>query len=245
MIHPVSRLLAAASAAAALLCALPARAADLNSVQLLNQAQFRLLSEDLGSVAAYKALIPSEPTGLIGFDIGVAGVLSQLRHQGVFQTASSNDDPGRTLYQNQLRVNKGLPFELDIGASLAKTTDSNLQVAGFDLRWAPVPGGAVIPAVGVRLAITKVTGVDQLDVSTVSADLSVSKGFLFITPYAGIGVVQVNSTPNGIATLKEEKFNLTRVFAGTNIALGLMNIIIEADKTGEAANLGVKVGVRF
>jgi len=244
MIHPVPRQIAATAAACTALFAVSAQAADLNTVQNLNQAEFRLLSEDLGSVAAYKPLIPSEATGITGFDVGGAVMINQVKNRDVFQKASNNNDPGAALTQYALRANKGLPFDLDVGASVSQVSGTNIQVAGADIRWAAVLGGTFIPAVSTRLAISNISGVDQVDLQTVSFDVSLSKGFAFITPYAGLGVVQVKSTPN-VGGLAEEKFNLTRIFAGTNVALGLMNVIVEADKTGDAANLGLKLGVRF
>lgn len=245
MIHPVPRQLAATAAACTALFAVAAQAADLNTVQNLNQAEFRLLSEDLGSVAAYKPLIPSEATGITGFDVGGAVMINQVKNRSVFQKAANNEDPGSTLTQYALRANKGLPFDLDIGASVSQVSGTNIQVAGADIRWAAILGGTFIPAVSTRLAISNIAGVDQVDLQTVSFDVSLSKGFAFITPYAGLGVVQVKSTPSNAGALVAEKFNLTRVFAGTNVALGLMNVIVEADKTGDAANLGLKLGIRF
>ncbi|MGA9033740.1 MAG: hypothetical protein WB402_14590 [Sulfuricaulis sp.] len=50
----------------------PAIAADsIDQINLLNQTEFRNLSEDLGAVASYKGVIPATPLGLTGFDIGV------------------------------------------------------------------------------------------------------------------------------------------------------------------------------
>jgi hypothetical protein len=244
MTHPVPRTLAAMAVACTAMFAATAHAADLVTVNLLNQDQFRLLSEDLGSAAAYKPLIPSEATGVTGFDVGGAVMVNQIKNRSVFQLAANNEDPGATLTQYALRANKGLPFDLDIGASVSQVSGTNIQVAGADLRWAAILGGTFIPAVSLRLAISNISGVDQVDLKTTSFDVSLSKGFAFITPYAGLGVVQVKSTPN-VAGLAAENFNLTRIFAGTNVALGLMNFIIEADKTGEAANLGMKLGIRF
>lgn len=245
MIHPVPRQLAATAVACTALFAATAHAADLNTVQNLNQVEFRLLSEDLGSAAVYKALIPSEATGITGFDVGGAVMVNQLRSRAEFQKASNNEDPGGTLTQYALRANKGLPFDLDIGASLAQVSGTNIQVAGADIRWAAILGGTFIPAVSTRLSFSKISGVDQIDLQTLGFDVSISKGFAFITPYAGLGVVQIKSTPNNTGALVAEKFNLTRVFAGTNVALGLMNVIVEADRTGDAANLGLKLGIRF
>lgn len=235
---------AAVTAAAAFAAAPAVQAADLNTLQNLNQVQFRALSEDLGSLAAYKPLIPSESTGITGFDLGGAAGISQVKNKGEFQIATNNEDAPSTLNHVSFRANKGLPFDFDIGGSATTVLDTNIQVYGGDVRWAAVLGGAVIPAVALRLAFSSISGVDQLELDTVSYDISLSKGFAFITPYAGLGQVQVKATPINVG-LQAEKFNLTRVFAGANVALGLMNFIVEVDKTGDAANLGMKLGIRF
>lgn len=235
---------ALAAAACAAFVAPLAQAADLNTLQNLNQAQFKLLAEDIGSLAAYKPLIPSEATGITGFDLGGAVGVSQIKNKGEFQLATNNEDAPGTLNSVAFRANKGLPFDFDIGASVTTVLDTNIQVYGGDLRWAAVLGGALIPAVSLRLGFSTISGVDQLDMDTVSYDISLSKGFAFVTPYVGLGQVQVKAKPLNVG-LQNENFNLTRIFAGTNVALGLMNFVIEVDKTGDAANLGMKLGIRF
>src|SRR5262245_17983789 len=246
MTYSVPRRLAATAAlACGALPAATAHAGALNSVQLLDQDQFRQLSEDVGSVAAYKPLIPAESTGITGFDIGVGIAISQLKNRAVFEAASSNEDAPAALTQYIVRANKGLPFDLDIGASAATVQDTNIQIYGGEIRWAAVLGGTFIPAVSLRAAISNISGVDQMDLNTASIDISISKGFAFITPYAGIGQVQVKSTPTTNNGRQEETFNLTRVSAGTNIAIGLFNVVVEVDRTGDAANIGVKGGIRF
>jgi opacity protein-like surface antigen len=239
-----SRHFVATATAAAALLAPAVQAADLNTLQNLNQAQFRLLAEDIGSLATYKPLIPAEATGITGFDLGGAAGVSQIKNKGEFQIATNNEDPPGTLNHVSFRANKGLPFDFDIGGSATTVLDTNVQVYGADVRWAAVLGGALIPAVSLRLAFSTISGVDQLDLDTVSYDISLSKGFAFMTPYVGLGLVQVKATPINVG-LQAEKFNLTRLFAGTNVALGLMNFIVEVDKTGDAAHLGMKVGIRF
>ncbi|MFM2399221.1 MAG: hypothetical protein RL341_1378, partial [Pseudomonadota bacterium] len=81
------------------------------------------------------------------------------------------------------------------------------------------------------------------------------KGFLNFKPYAGIGQVWVNSTPNinyaaltlppGTVALKTEKFTQTKVFAGANVNFGVVNLLLEIDQTGKAVSYGGKIGWRF
>lgn len=40
-------------------------------------------------------------------------------------------------------------------------------------------------------------------------------------------------------------FTLLRTYAGINLTVRQLNLLMEVDKTGEAANLGVKLGLRY
>lgn len=220
-------------------------AGDIDQIQLLNQQEFRLLSEDLGAALSYKPLSPAEPLGFPGFDVGVAVTATKLQNTDLFKRASSSGDFPSYAPVPSLRAAVGLPFGFDVGASFAAMPGTNVSYYGGELKWAFVPGNTLIPAVGVRGAFTKLSGVDQLDFSTKSVDVSISKGFLVFTPYAGIGQVWVDATAKGIGNLGKESFNLSKIFAGVNINLGLVNLAIEADKTGDATSAGAKVGFRF
>ena len=75
-------------AALTLLAATAAQASDINAVNLLNQAEFRALSEDLGATLAYKALVPAESLGIIGFDLGVAATGTSMESRAVLSKAA-------------------------------------------------------------------------------------------------------------------------------------------------------------
>ncbi len=233
------RLVLATSAAAA-----PwAHAADLNP-SLLTQAEFRLLSEDLGSVVSFKPMIPAESMGITGFDIGLTVSGTRLSHRDVWIKAANGSSVPSTLPVPTLRVHKGLPFNIDIGASFTKIPSTNIQVVGGELRWAVLPGSLATPAIALRASLSKLSGVDNLNLRTTGLDVSISKGFAFLTPYAGVGTVSVKSRP-GSPLLQSESFTQTKAFAGLNINLGLTNIVVETDKTGDAVSYGAKVGWRF
>lgn len=236
--------LAAAALAATLAAPLAARAADLDSLQLLNQAQFRLLSEDLGAALSYKPLIPAEPLGITGFDLGLAVTGTDLKNKQLLRLASRGEDVPTLLPLPTLRLHKGLPLNIDIGAQYAAVPGSNIKLWGGELRWAVIEGGTLMPAVSVRGAFTQLQGVDQLKIQTKSADISISKGFAMFTPYAGVGQVWITSTPQGVPTLREEDFTATKGYVGLNINLGV-NLAIEADSTGGVVTYGAKLGFRF
>jgi hypothetical protein len=145
----------------------------------------------------------------------------------------------------KLHVHKGLPFNIDVGAFYSSVPTTNIKLYGGELRYAILEGGTATPAVAIRGAMTKLSGVDQLDFGTKSLDVSISKGFAMLTPYAGVGTVWVDSTPNGIPTLTKESFRQNKVFAGANLNFGLVNLAFEYDKTGSAASYSGKLGFRF
>lgn len=207
------------------------------------QSDFRLLSEDLGAALSYKPLLPAEPLGITGFDIGVEATATQLANAGVFDKATNSSI--KTLVIPKLHVDKGLPFGIDVGAFISKVPNSNISLTGAEIRYAFIQGGVAMPAVAVRATYSQLSGVNQLSLNTRGIDLTASKGIMMFTPYAGIGEVWVDSTPNAATGLKAERFTLNKYYVGTNLNLGLLNFDLEADRTGKATSYGLKVGLRF
>lgn len=221
-----------------------ARAADFNAIDLLNQSEFRSLSKDIAAATSFKGLVPAEGLGITGFDIGVGfGATSVSSRENLIKAAGGSNIPKAVPYAT-LRAVKGLPFDIDIGAAVTTLPGTNARAIGGELRWAFVGGDLVLPAVAVRLSASQLQGVDELKIKTVGADLMISKGILFATPYAGVGTVQAKASAPG-TSLASEKMNLSKVFAGVNLALLPFSINIEADKTGSASSIGAKFGVRF
>ncbi len=233
------------------LLAQPALAANysLSALQNVGQADFNALSQDLGSALSYKPVTPATPLGITGFDIGLEVTQTNMaKSSQIWAAATGSGNPVSSLYVPKLHVAKGLPFDIDVAAFISKIPTSNIQLAGGELRWAILGGNIALPAIAIRGAFTKLTGVSQLSFDTKSLDLSISKGFLMLTPYAGIGKVWVNSAANvqglGGVTLSDQ-FSQNKVFAGANLNLGLINFAAEVDKTGAARSITGKVGFRF
>ncbi|MBI3546360.1 MAG: hypothetical protein HY081_07170 [Gammaproteobacteria bacterium] len=219
-------------------------AENIDQINQLAQTEFRNLSEDLGSALSYKAVIPAEPLGVIGFDIGAEVTATKLQNPAAWDRASSGSAPS-TVYVPKLHLHKGLPAGFDVGAFYTSVPNSNIKLWGGELRYALLKGSTAMPAIGVRGAYSKLNGVDQLDFHTTSMELSISKGFLMVTPYAGVGRVWTVSEPVGVANLKKEEFSQGKYFVGANLNLGLVNVALETDKTGEATSYNAKLGFRF
>jgi hypothetical protein len=220
----------------------PAFAADdLDNIGTLTQSEFASLAKDLTGAISYKGVSPAEPLGVTGFDIGVELTSTKMKHGDIWEKAGADSS---TVYIPKVHVHKGLPYGIDIGASLAAVPGSDIKVGGAEIKYALIEGGTATPAVSVRGAVTRLFGVDQLDADTRSLELTVSKGFLNMTPYGGVGKVWGKLTPN-VANLSKESPNATKVFAGLNFSLGFGNLAAEVDKTGDNKSVSVKLGFRL
>jgi hypothetical protein len=233
-------------AAAVLLAAASTPAlAELDQLQTLNQQEFRLLAEDLGSALSYKPLQPIEPLGFPGLDIGVAATGTKLKHPELFQRAANDPDFPTTVVVPSVRLGIGLPWNFDLNGMYSSVPKTGVSLAGAALSWAAYGGSTWIPAVGVRASYTKMFGVDQLDFSSAGLDASISKGFGPFTPYLGAGKVWSKVTPHSDTGLQRENLDQTKVFAGIGLKITVVNLIVEYDRTGEANSYGAKLGLRF
>lgn len=224
--------------------AAPAWAQDIDRIQVLTQEEFRLLSEDLGGALSYRPLVPTTPLGTTGLDIGLALTLAKIANTEVLERATSGNAPS-TIAVPTLRAHKGLPLGFDIGLLYAQIPDSNIKYYGGELRYAIFSGGPATPAVGVRGNFTQVRGIDQMELRTRGVDLSVSKGFVMATPYAGVGYVWAKSDPKGNGGLSHEDVRFGKFFVGIGINFVLTSFVIEADRTGQVSALSAKAGLRF
>ncbi len=231
------------SALCVLACfAQPAMAANIN-VGALTQAQFLAFSQDMGAALSYKAAEPAAPLGVTGFDVGVEVTSTQLQNSTLFN--KTNNSTTTSLVVPKLKIEKGLPFGIDVGAFYTAIPSTNISLYGGQLRYAILPGGIAAPAVSVRGAFTKLSGVTGWDLNTKSLDLSVSKGFAFLTPYAGVGSVWTSSTASVAGLSASNSFRQNKVFLGANANFGVSNFALEYDKTGSVPSYTAKFGFRF
>ena len=221
---------------------------DIDSIALLPQAGFLALSEDLGGAIAYRSVSPAEPLGITGFDLGIEVTNSKMNNSDEWLAAISTGDELDNILMPRVHLHKGLPMGFDIAAFYTGSSNSNVDVTGAQLRYAIVEGGVAMPAIGVRLTYSKLDGIDDLEMDTQGAELAISKGFAFLTPYASVGTVRVTSTPGGaakLAGLVEVEFSLNRSNVGLNMNFTLLNIVLDYDKTGDVNSSTLKFGFRW
>jgi hypothetical protein len=214
---------------------------DLTQIQKLGQSEFNRFANDFISAASYKAITPATPLGITGFDIGAELSITQLGDNAVWKKSGADIS---SLVMPKLHIHKGLPFNIDLGASLVAVPNSNIKLIGMEARYALLEGSIATPAVAVRGAYTKLSGVSQLDLDTKSIELVVSKGFVMLTPYAGVGRVWGSVTPN-VAGLQKVSPTANKLFAGVNANFGLFNVAGEVDRTGSNDTVSVKFGFRW
>jgi len=216
---------------------------DLENLDALSQQQFTLLAEDLAGVLGYRGLQPAEPYGSIGFDAGFDVSAVQVGNESVWQGAGVDD--ASTLPMFRISATKGLPFGFDVGGFVASVPGAGLRNAGAQLRYALLEGGVATPAVGIRAAVTRLEGVDQLDYDTRSLDVSISKGFGPATPYAGYGRIWASADPGSATDLVKEDVAENRVFAGLRFTFIVLQFTLEADQVGDTTGYSARLAFGF
>ena len=208
----------------------------------LGQQNFNDLSEDLGAVTSYKQLEGSTSEGITGFDLSLNAGSTQVNHQAAWQAATGNSVSSVPFAD--VRVTKGLPLGFDVGGEYSTVPGSNISLYGAELRYAILDGGIAEPAIGVRAGYTHLTGVDKLSFHTTSLDVSISKGFGPVTPYAGVGEVWSNSSPDSSTGLTSSNSSNSEVFAGVTFDLG-MHLGLEWNHLAGNTTYTLKLGFGF
>ena len=223
----------------------PVLAADLSTLQLLSQSEFRQLAQDLGAIASYKGLASATPLGVTGFDVATSLSWSTLTHREVWNKAAAGLGSPSGVPLPALRLAKGLPLGLDVGVMMAAVPATSAQLTGAELRWALFEGGPVTPALGLRLHASRLSGVNQLSLGTSGFDAILSKGFTLVTPYVGVGALRTTATAQVSTHLAGENLSTSRTFVGAHVNFGLFDMTLEADRSSSLRTLSGRLGYRF
>lgn len=223
-------------------------AAD-NEIKFLNfnsQAEFNEFSQDLTGGLSMKTLEPAEPLGLIGFDLGVSYNLSSLKYKHMDKVSVN---PKESLDAVSIHAVKGLPLGIDFGLTYTSLPLSNLSTWSGKLSYAIIDGGALYPAVGISGNYTQTTGDQAVSFKGYGAELGISKGFVNLTPFASIGMVNGEVTPEavnlGSASLSKESVSMMKYAVGLNVNLLIMDVLIGYNQIGDVPTYSLKAGYRF
>lgn len=221
------------------------QAADLRSINLLTQPEFQLLVKDLAGASALKGLASGTARGPADLEVSASVGFTQLDSPTVWRKASN----GRGIFTETvgptLRVSKGLPYGFDVGVIYGGLDNAAANIAGAELRWAAITGGGLVPTVGLRVATTRLAGIDQVRLSNTSYELVISKGLGWLTPYVSIGRVDTEATPRNAGGLQRVSLSQRRVAVGGQMKFGGVDLALEGDLTGNTQSGSGRLGYRF
>jgi len=231
-----------------LLAATEAMAWNIHIPAGYGQGEFNALTKDLGSAIGYRNLAPAAPLGITGFDVAAQVSLAEIdANSGYWKQATGNNAPSY-ITSPSVRVRKGLPLGIDVGAMYTYIADTSIQVYGAEISKALLEGGIATPALGVRATYTRLSGLDDMKLQTAGFDATISKGFLFLTPYAGGGMLWIDgkykgSTPG--VSLSSESLWQPRGFVGLKLSpLPLVGFTAEVEYAARPI-YSLKLGVSF
>jgi len=214
----------------------PAMAADVSFQSGMTQQMFQDFSKYTASVLVYRAVSPAAPLGITGFDIGVEVTATSLDSgKEYWKKAFQNSDAPSYIFAPKLHLQKGLPFDIDVGLVYSKIPDTNIQYIGGEVKYAIYKGSVLWPAIAVRGSYSQLIGLDQLDFKTYGLELTASKGFgagIKVTPYASIGQHWFVSNPKNLplgVSLDNESFSMIRYAVGAQLQFMIVSITAEAD----------------
>lgn len=196
----------------------------------IGEGTFRSLVDQMGTAIAYNPIAPAEPLGTAGFDLGLSVSAFEI-DEGIWNQVVSDGDAPSYLPFPRLMARKGLPLGFDVGASYTRVPSSNITVLGGELRKALLDGSAATPAISVMGHYSRLDGVDDLSLSAYGVDLSVSKGFVMLTPYAGVGQVWYEGSER-VDGLDYDDYDDSTVRSYLGVRLGvlpLMSVTAQAD----------------
>jgi hypothetical protein len=224
-----------------------------NFAALTSNAMTKSLVETVGLAADHRAYMPASALGMsIGFDLGVDVTSISLPSDFVtaMNAASAEGGVPSSLILPKLNIHKGLPGNFDIGFSGIWYQGNSVN--GFEVKWAPLPGSAALPALAARLSYTNAK-LFFLSTNTWKLDAVVSQDFVFVEPYAGFGFqlvdgkVDVSGATSLPAGVSASASSFTEHFyVGLPIKLFLLRVTAEYDiNFSGVSQYGAKASLSF
>jgi hypothetical protein len=174
-------------------------AADPVENSRIAQTNFRRLALDLAGAVAMPLAASAAPLGWETSDIGVSFAavdITQGDKHWMMSATGYNRQPV-CIVSGRIIAQKGLPAGFDAGLSLGSLPQlkggKGLLVGG-EVRYAILRGSAMSPAIGVRVHYTRLLGAEEMDLGAEGLEVYISRSFVGMIPYAGIGALGVQSS---------------------------------------------------
>jgi len=185
------------------------------------------------------------PLGLVGFEIWADATYDDGFDDEPFAgSAIDGDLSGGFLSVGRVGVRKGLPWGIDLGLSYGLALGGDVKLLSAEVQYAILKGGALSPALSVRVTGTRTVDADAYDLDQYGAELLASKGFTVLTPYLGAGVVHSKGTLSGGLDQLSDSETRGVLYGGVTLNLLLPKITVELEKADEVQG-AVRVGFGF
>jgi hypothetical protein len=187
---------------------------------------------------------PARASGILGFEVGVAATAVKVdTNASYWRNAVGKDfSTGGYIAVPRLVISKGFGSG-NLSASYARVSKSGVSTFGGSLDVPIINGGLLRPTLAVRGTYGTIKGISVYDLKTYGAELFLSKGFAFITPYGAIG--QTRSDARGTVTSKialRDKSTTKRYTLGLRFSFVIPKVVIEATQ-GEKRSYSAKVSI--
>jgi hypothetical protein len=210
---------------------------------------FRLFHESFAPAAFLPPRHAAEPLGWVGLEVWADASLAS-GFEDIDRPAEplASEIPTDGLAIGRIGVRKGLPGKFNLGVSYGEIFDAGFDLAQADLSWSWLKGSTVTPAVAFRVSVAQSVGGNDFDFEQYAVDLSVSKGFANLTPYAGVALVRSESRLDRPAASGNppfvEKSTDAVFFAGVRISLLLPKFTLAVEQ-GEEFQGVLRVSLGF
>ncbi|HKI86795.1 MAG TPA: hypothetical protein VKA53_08610 [Thermoanaerobaculia bacterium] len=182
------------------------------------------------------------PLGIAGFDFYVEATYGPHFDEPAYRhTVLDGSLPGGFLSVARVGVRKGLPGNLNVGASYGRVVGLGMNVLAAHLSWALNDGGLVTPTLAFRLTASKSQGNSDYQLNQYGLEAVLSKGFTVLTPYVGAGLVRSDGTFHRLTG--DFSVNTTKpvLFAGATLHLLIPRLTVEVEK-GESLQAAIRIG---
>lgn len=216
----------------------------------LTQGQFHKFTREAAQVFTFKLMSPAEPLGAKNFQVGLDYSITSINDadpawNNTFSHPHEDHYLGDQLAFPKLFARIGVTDRMDAGFYFTKNPDANYGFAGGEMKYALFMQPEKPWAMAVRATYATLLGVDDMNYHLLGIDLSASKRFGRLTPYAGIGAnlaraIETTSKVN----LNNETVLTPRGIIGAQLSLSFFSLTAEMD-IAPVSTVSLRTGFTF
>jgi hypothetical protein len=179
------------------------------------RSDIEFIMADLAAALGPRFVGPAETTGSYGFSVAFDYAVTDIKEDSRgWRTAMTDPNLGAAdlarqegadsvLQSYQIHVRKGLPYSMELGASVTRLVDSRLWGLGFEFKFAPIEGLKYLPDLALRSAFNTAINTGDYNLYVITQDVALSKRFGLVglwsmAPYVGYQFQPLLSTSNVI-----------------------------------------------